>query len=145
MKSKKNLLFVLIFSWIIVQMISCSPPNKKYSVSGHVTVTNKCDTSKIQPPYKVEIWVYPGPQGVHGKTDAQGDFTFEFEASGLKDYWKLDKVLDTLGKYLCQGHTCASDMQRCLENSDASKKLEDRPKYKMSDTTEIKINCNCFY
>jgi hypothetical protein len=108
--------------------------------TGHVTATNACSKDTFPLILKIEIWVYSADDqkvtGVQGETDNKGDFSLDAETEFDADHWKLDKVLDKDGHYICFAFNCTEAM-KCNDVADNSKK------YTMTEKGYIKIECNC--
>ena len=139
MKHKELPCFFLIMCGIVFIFPSCKP---RYTVNGHVTITNECTRDFVPPKIlKIEIWVYSADSqkvtGVHGETDENKDFSLDAQTEFDADHWKLDKVLDKDGHYICPASKCPADSLKCIDVADNSKI------YKMTEKGDIKIECKC--
>ena len=138
MTRAKILSCFLIMSVVAFILSSCD--KHKYTVTGHVTATNACNKDTIPATLKIEIWVYSADAqkvtGVHGETDDKGDFSLQAETEFDADHWKLDKVLDKDGHYVCPAFNCVEG-NKCIDVADNSKN------YKITEKGDIKVECRC--
>ena len=138
MKRKQLLCSHLIMFAVMFIFSSCG--KHKYTVTGHVSATNECSKDTFPVKLKIEIWVYSADDqkvtGVHGETDSNRDFSLDAETDFEADHWKLDKVLDKDGHYICPSFNCPQD-SKCNDVAENSQK------YTMTAKGNIKVECKC--